>query len=109
LAVEITAYDGSVVIGATGLVEIYQNVRTIISTEKGSLLLDREFGLSNVFLDHPLPLAIQKAIPEIVEAVEKYEIRVAVTAAFFVPLPDTDLANGRLVPKVRIKIKDEYT
>lgn len=37
----------------TEVVEILQNVRTILATRKGSVPLDRDFGLSWQYLDAP--------------------------------------------------------
>ena len=92
-----------VVFGATGLTEIMQNVRMILSTPKGSVPLDREFGIDTVFLDEPEPVAMARAVPEIIEAVEKYEPRVKVTTVEWVERNDGDAMEGKLVPKVRIK------
>ena len=46
---EQTAFD----LGATGLNEILQNVRVILTTRIGTVMLDRRFGLDFSFLDAP--------------------------------------------------------
>lgn len=103
MEVDVLAGPAGVVFGATGLTEIMQNVRTILATQKGSVPLDREFGVDTVFLDEPAPVAMTRAVPEIIEAVEKYEPRVKVTGVEWVQLNEGDAMDGKLVPRVRIK------
>ena len=79
--------------------EIMQNVRTICSTVKYSVPLDRRFGLDAVMLDRPTPRAMAALQAEIISAVRRHEPRCRVTRVTF----DGDY-DGRLVPKVRIKI-----
>ena len=55
--------------------EILQNVRTICSTPKNSVPLDREFGIDCDPLDAPTPAAIAKIQREIIHAIKKYEPR----------------------------------
>ena len=64
---------------ASELKEILQNVRTIISTVKCSVPLDRDFGVDAAYLDMPMPVAKAKASSEIIRAIRKYEPRVEVT------------------------------
>lgn len=82
--------------------EVAQNVRTILSTPKYSVPLDRSFGLSAVMLDAPMPRARAALQAEIVTAIRKYEPRCKVLKISF----EGDL-SGKLVPKVRIRIKDD--
>lgn len=100
---DVTGGMTTIIFGATGLEEIFQNVRTIISTPKGSVPLDRDFGLSQTFLDQPVPVAKAKALPEIIEAVEKYEPRAKVTRVWWVA---SDEMAGCVVPSVRIRVVD---
>ncbi|WP_022850651.1 GPW/gp25 family protein [Limisalsivibrio acetivorans] len=83
--------------------DIFQNVATIITTTKGSVPLDRDFGISGTFLDSPAPVAQAKLRGEIVSAIEMYEPRAYVTGVSF--RGDDD---GRLWPVVQIGVKDEY-
>jgi phage baseplate assembly protein W len=83
-------------------VEIIQNVRTILATAKYSVPLDRLFGIDAVMLDRPTPRAMAALQAEIIAAVRRYEPRCRVTKVTF----DGDL-DGRLVPKVRIRIDGE--
>ncbi len=80
---------------------ILQNVSIIVSTPKGTVPLDREFGISNTFLDKPLPVARVLAISEIREAIERYEPRARVLNISF-----EHSENGRLIPKVEVEINE---
>lgn len=88
---------------ASELAEILQNVRTIISTPKYSVPLNRRIGLSMSWLDDPLPVAQAKLTAEIVSELPKWEPRVRVTQVTYVQ----DGINGILVPKVRVSIANE--
>ncbi|MBQ8691698.1 MAG: GPW/gp25 family protein [Synergistaceae bacterium] len=81
--------------------EVAQNVRTILTTQKYSVPLDRNFGLNAVMLDKPMPRARAALQAEIYNAIRKYEPRCKVLHIGF----EADL-DGKLVPKVRIKIRD---
>lgn len=105
MGIDISASSVAIVIGATGREEIYQNVRTILATPKGTVPLDRDFGVDQAFLDQPTSIVMARALPGIVEAVEKYEPRVRVTAVGWV---ESDAADGRMIPNVRIRIRDGY-
>jgi phage baseplate assembly protein W len=87
---------------ASIVTEIMQNVRTIFTTMKYSVPLDRLFGVNAVMLDRPMPKAIAALQAEIITAIHKYEPRCQVTKVTF----DGDL-DGKLVPTVRIKIDEE--
>lgn len=101
--IEITGGMDPVEIGATGVAEIVQNVKTILSTVKGTVPLDRAFGIEPDFVDEPTPAARSLIMANVVDAVNEYEPRVAVTGVDF----NTDQAmDGILVPVVQIKIKD---
>lgn len=79
--------------------EILQNVRTILATVKGSIPLDRDFGIDASYLDEPIPVAKAKLASEIVTALKKYEPRVKVTSISF-----TGDEDGMLKPKVQVRI-----
>ena len=83
--------------------EIAQNVRTILTTPKYSVPLDREFGLSVTMLDAPLPVAQARLTAEIIAALHKWEPRVRVTHVSFVNSA-AEAMDGKLIPKVRYKI-----
>lgn len=95
----------AVVVGATGITEIIQNVKTICSTLKGTVPLRRDIGVEGDFLDKPLPVAKALAAARFTEAVETFEPRVQVKRVTF----ESDTASamdGRLVPVVRIFIRE---
>ena len=81
--------------------EIAQNVKTICTTPKYSVPLDREFGVDADFLDRPTPKAKAQIQTEIIQAIRKYEPRCKVVKIIF----DEDL-DGKLSVKVRIAIND---
>ncbi|MGL1931762.1 MAG: hypothetical protein OCC45_08370 [Desulfotalea sp.] len=100
--------DGSlqtIQIGLTGLKEIAQNIRTICSTVKGTVPLDRSFGIDVDILDLPLPVAQAKLRAEIVQEVEKQEPRVKVLEVSF-KVDEPGAMDGKLIPIIKIQIKD---
>lgn len=60
---------------ATIYEEIAQNVKTICTTPKYSVPLDREFGIDMNFVDKPQNKAMAIIQSEIIQAVRKYEPR----------------------------------
>ena len=95
----------TIVIGAAGREEIVQNVAVILSTIKGSVPLDRTFGVDPAFLDRPMPVAQALLTADIAREVEKQEPRVKVTSVKFDPDP-AGASDGVLKPNVWIVIKD---
>ena len=89
-------------IGASGIREIAQNVQTILATVRGTVFLDRTFGLNGEMVDKPLPVAMAYYSGDVVQEVEKQEPRVKVVSVSFEP---SDAANGELIPKVMIRIR----
>lgn len=81
--------------------EILQNVKTILGTVKGTVPLDRDFGIDGELLDQPVPVAEAKLTGKIVSALKKYEPRVEVLQVKF---KGDD--GGRLMPVVTVKIDD---
>ena len=65
-------------LGLAGIEEIVQNIRLILSTPKGSVPLDRNFGINWDLVDKPFPATIQLLKAEVVKAIETYEPRVKV-------------------------------
>ena len=82
--------------------EVIQNVRTICSTPKYSVPLDRLFGVNAVIVDRPTPKAIAEMQAELVQAIRKYEPRCRVKKVSF----DGDI-DGKLTARVRIEILEE--
>lgn len=82
--------------------EVVQNVRTICTTPKYSVPMDRQFGIDASMLDRPTPKAIAEMQAELVQAIRKYEPRCRVKKISF----DGDM-NGQLFVRVRININEE--
>ena len=84
---------------ASTVEEVIQNVRTIITTIKYSIPLDRAFGVDGKVIDLPMQQAKAKYTNEIFRAVRRYEPRAIIESITF----SGDL-NGRLVPKVVVSV-----
>ena len=87
---------------STTLEEIAQNVRTICTTPKYSVPMDRLFGINAQIVDRPTPKATAQIQAEIIQAIRKYEPRCRVKKVIF----DGD-NNGNLSVKVRVDILEE--
>jgi len=87
--------------------EVAQNIRMILGTLKGSVLTDREFGISATLIDRPMPLAIAAMRAEIFDAIEKYEPRAKVTSIEFSQKADT--MAGQLIPIVKFEVINEQS
>ena len=85
---------------ATVAEEVLQNVRTIITTVKGSVPLDRAFGIDGEVIDLPINVAKAKLTNEIFRAIRRYEPRAEINSIDF-----TGEMTGRLLPEVTISIK----
>ncbi|MBQ7578198.1 MAG: GPW/gp25 family protein [Synergistaceae bacterium] len=81
------------------LQEILQNVRTILTTYKFSVPLDREFGISATFLDEAQPRAIALLSSEIAEAINLYEPRAKLREINF-----NGDSDGRFYPVIRVRL-----
>jgi phage baseplate assembly protein W len=101
-AITVESISKDVVYGATGVEEVLQNVRTILSTRKGSVPLDRNFGIASEFLDSPLPQAQAEINTDVFEQLRKYEPRAQLKEITF----DIDPINGRIAPKVKVEVLD---
>lgn len=82
--------------------EILQNVRTIITTPKFSVPLDRGFGINCSVVDRPIPVAQAQLASDIITAIREYEPRVVVTGITYEATDD-----GNLKPKVQVIINEE--
>ena len=79
--------------------EVVQNVKTLLTTMKYTVPLDRNFGIMANAVDEPMPVAMAKLSSDIIDAINQYEPRCRVTQIFF----DGDI-DGKLIPRVRIEI-----
>lgn len=78
---EQTALD----LGATGLNEILQNVRIIVNTRIGTVMLDRKFGLNYSFLDAPMNKAQLIIVQQMCLGLTQFEPRITFTGIRFSP------------------------
>ncbi len=79
--------------------EVIQNVRTIVTTIKYSIPLDREFGIDGEVVDLPINVAKAKLTNEIFRAIRRYEPRAVIESIAF-----QGEETGRLVPTVGVSI-----
>ena len=86
--------------------EVLQNVRTILSTQIGTVPLHRDFGISWEHIDKPYPVAKQLMMVEVIEAIEKFEPRAKVESVEFDESTDSAM-EGLLKPRVIVVIGDE--
>lgn len=82
---------------------VIQNVRVIVSTVRGEVPLDRNFGLAGRFIDKPLPAARAILVTELLEALSAYEPRAILVSADFEIDPNVP---GKLIPIVEVKIDE---
>lgn len=100
---EVTGTYGEVDFGATGIAEIVQNVRTIITTLIGTVPLDREFGVDMRIIDQPIPAAQAKYSAELYRAIKKYEPRVRVRSVKYTQSA-SEMMNGKITPVIEIEV-----
>lgn len=86
--------------------EILQNVRTVLTTFKGTVPLDRDFGISVEYVDKPLPVARSLMQAAVIEAIEEYEPRAKVESVTFEE-NTADAMDGITRPRVIVSIGDE--
>ena len=97
----------SVEIGATGLRGLAQEIRTALATRKGSVPLDRDFGLSWELIDLPLPESRPLLVAEIGRGLERCVPRIKVKSVTF--RTDTSgAADGKLTPVVTVEIREGH-
>jgi phage baseplate assembly protein W len=83
--------------------EVLQNVRTLITTIKYTVPLDRELGIDAAFIDRPAPDAMARLRVQIVEEIARYEPRAKIEIIEFRRHEDEALA-GTFYPVARIEI-----
>lgn len=99
--IDITAELGAVDFAPDSeLKEIAQNVRTILTTFKKTVPMDRELGVNGAIIDLPIAAAQASMTADIVAAVSRYEPRAKVVSVDY----HGKEVDGRITPKVRIKI-----
>lgn len=101
-----TTLPASIVIGASGLTALAQEIRTVLTTRKGSVPLDRDFGLDWNILDCPLHEVKTRYVADVTRQVEKYVPRVKVVEVDF--KTSGDAADGLVHPVVKVSVRPEY-
>ena len=97
----------SVEISATGLRGLAQEIRTALATRKGSVPLDRDFGLSWELIDLPLPESRPLLVAEIGRGLERCVPRFKVKSVTF----RTDTSGGsvfKMSAVLTVEIRKEY-
>ena len=103
MEVEVLASQEEINFAPANIVEeVAQNVRTICTTPKYSVPLDRLFGVDATLVDRPTPKAIAEMQAELIQAIRRFEPRCRVKKVSF----DGDL-DGKLTARVRIEILEE--
>ena len=90
---------------ATLAAEIAQNVRMILTTVKGTLPLDRNFGMTATIVDTPIERAQALIVKEVYEQLNRYEPRARIVRVVFGG--DNGIASdGRLIPSVILRMDE---
>jgi len=94
-----------IIIGATGMTAIIQNLRVILMTLRCSIPLDRAFAHDGKMIDSPAPLETARRTADLIEAIEKYEPRVKVEKLEFVyHNAEGQLQEGMLTPRLTFSL-----
>ena len=97
---EVFGKRGSINFGATGVEEVLQNVQTFLCTRRGSVAMDREFGIDGSVVDRPINKAKAIISADILRNLPRYEPRVKVLSVTFTG----DGVEGVLTPKVKVRV-----
>ena len=107
MGMELRIYkDRPLIIGATGIDALLQNIRIIVLTSFYSVPLDRGFAHVGDTIDSPAPHETAKLVGRLTEAIELYEPRVKVDSIEFEELEGGALMNGRLAPRVTFSLRE---
>lgn len=85
----------------SGLVEVLQNVKTILTTPIGTQVLDRAFGVDMSYIDRPISIVKNQLIGAVLTAIHKYEKRVEIQDISFL---GSDPLTGHLKVDVVLNI-----
>lgn len=80
--------------------EILRNIKTVLGTTAGELVMDRSFGITPEAVDRPFLAAKALLSADIIQKIATYEPRAHVTEVTF-----TADVDGRLIPKVVLDIE----
>lgn len=84
--------------------EVIQNLYLLYSTMEYEIPLDRELGLSGIYIDKPIETAKALIMAELYDKTEKYEPRAEIITIDF----ETDYGTGTLKPIVEVEVNGEY-
>lgn len=84
---------------STLVTEVLQNVKTILSTVKYSVPLDRGFGIGGDAVDMPMQQAAAMLSGEIFAAIRRYEPRTMIQSIKF-----SGDESGKLIPILEVRI-----
>ena len=82
-----------------------EEIRMLLATRKGSVPLDRDFGLSWDYVDMPMSEAMPYMVAEIGRQLERHVPRIRVRDISF---SSDDAVDGRLIPRVTVEIREAY-
>ena len=97
---------GNIQVGATGVTSVAQQIRTLLNTRKGSVPLDRDFGISWDCIDQPIPEARQLLVSEVAQALKTYVPSVTLKSIEFSDLGDNNTADGRIKYSVTVEYNE---
>jgi hypothetical protein len=80
---------------------VSQNIAIILSTQRGTVPMYRNFGLPMQFVDKPLPVAISMMVAEVTEALSEFEPRATIISISHEIDPEIP---GRIIPTVEVEI-----
>ena len=90
-------------VGATGVTSIAQQIRTLLNTRKGSVPLDRDFGISWDCIDQPIPEARQLLVSEVAQALKTYVPSVTLKSIEFSALDNNTASDGKVTYSVTVE------
>lgn len=106
--IEIILDGTSSVFNASGMANIKNCLCMIASTRVGTVPMLRHFGTNWQWLDLPEPAAMAKYRAELIDAIDQWEPRVKVISVSF-KKNKAAARNGKIVPVVRIKLREGVT
>jgi phage baseplate assembly protein W len=96
-----------IIVGASGVAGLAQEIRTVLATRRGSVPMDRDFGVAWDLVDQPMPSVRPMLIAEIARALEANVPRIKVKDIRF-GQKARDTVDGLMRPTVTVTIREEY-
>lgn len=100
--------DTPLIIGATGIESILQNLRMIVETLRFEIPLMRDFAHDGQLVDSPAPLVTARLTAALMDAVARYEPRIEIEGVWL----DEErhgrgaFMDGRLTPRIRFRLRE---